>query len=218
MTTIRRAAPHILVALSLAIGAAGWMTARMLRQGELELRTAQALAATGELEQATIHARKAASYFVPNAPHVPAAYAQLISIAQLAEGRGDTQTALFAWNAVRTAAYSSRWISVPHQQEVAIADASIARLTSRQPVPYGANQDPDARQKKMLDLLSRKNYPRMPWVFALLGGFVAVSVGLLHIGWHGLNHPKANTLPRLRVGIALTAFGLVAWALALWNA
>lgn len=219
MSSARRIAAHALVFVGLVAGAGGLLTARVLQQGELELRSAEALAATGNLEEATVHARQSASWFVPGAPHVPAAYAQLIAIARLAEGRGDVKTALFAWHAVRTSALSSRWVLIPHKDELAIADASIARLSAKQPAPHGAaTQDPADIQQKMHALLARNDRPRLPWVFTMLGGFVALTAGLLHMGWTGLGDRKQLAFGPLRVGAILTTAGLIAWALALWNA
>ena len=219
MSPARRIAAHGLVLLGVVAGAGGLLTARVLQQGELELRSAEALAATGNLEEATVHARQSASWFVPGAPHVPAAYAQLIAIARLAEGRGDAKTALFAWHAVRTSALSTRWVLVPHKDELAIADASIARLSAKQPAPHGAaTRDPAEIQQKMHALLARNDRPRIPWVFTMLGGFVALTAGLLHMGWKGLGDRKHLAFGPLRVGAILTIAGLTAWALALWNA
>ncbi len=212
-------AAHASVLLGLMAGAGGLLTARVLQQGELELRSAEALAATGNLEEATVHARQSASWFVPGAPHVPAAYAQLIAIARLAEGRGDAKTALFAWHAVRTSALSTRWVIVPHKDELAIADASIARLSAKQPAPHGAaTRDPADIQQKMHALLARNDRPRIPWVFTMLGGFVALTAGLLHMGWKGLGDRDQVAFRQLRVGAILAIAGSIAWALALWNA
>jgi len=211
-----------MVLLGLIVGACGMLTARMIEQGEYELRSAEALAATGNLEDAVVHARQSASYFVPGAPHVPAAYAQLISIARTAEGRSDTNTALFAWHAVRTCALSTRWIVVPHQEELTIANVSIARLSAKQPITLGsATRDPAEIQQKMLTILARNDRPRMPWVFVLLGGFGTICAGLLHMDWKGLgagDDQERRSFKPMRTGAILAAAGLVAWALALWNA
>ena len=209
----------VVIALGLVAGAGGLLTARVVQQGERELRTAEALAASGNLEDAVVHARQSAQWFAPGAPHVPAAYAKMISIARLAEGRGDPKTALFAWQAVRTSALSTRWVLVPHEDELAVANASIARLAAKQPTPPGARvQDPADIQQKLHMLLARKDRPRLPWVATLLAGFAALSAGLVHIGWKGFAGEKGLELRRVRVGAIVAAVGLVAWVLALWNA
>lgn len=208
-----------MIALGLLAGAGGMLTARVLQQGERELRSAEALAASGNLEEAVIHARTSASWFVPGAPHVPAAYAKMISIARLAEGRGDPKTALFAWHAVRHAALSTRWVFVPHQDELAVANASIARLSAKQPPPTGARvQDPAEVQQQLHMLLARQDQPRLPWVITLLVGFLAFAVGLVHMGWTGYSDEGRFRPARLRLGAALSIVGVVAWILALWNA
>jgi hypothetical protein len=218
-STIRSLAAKGLIAFGLLAAAGGMLTARVLHQGELELRSADALAASGNLEEAVVHARKSASFFAPGAPHVPAAYARLIAVARLAEGRGDTQTALFAWQAVRTSALSTRWVVVPHKDELAVANASIARLSAKQPALHGsATQDPAEVQQKLHMLLARQDQPRMPWVFTLLAGFLALSVGFVHMGWKGFVDKDGFQPSRLRIGALLAAIGTAAWALSLWNA
>ena len=219
MSKTRRIIPNVIALLGIITGAFGLLTAKVLDQGELELKSAEALAATGNLEEAVVHARQSACWFVPGAPHVSAAYAKLVDIARLAEGRGDTKAALFAWHAVRTSALSTRWAVVSHKDELAVADASIARLSSTQPVSHGAVvRDPADIQNRIHAILARNDRPRMPWVFVLLGGFGALCGGLVHIGWKGFGDRTRKSLKSLRVGIVLSVIGLVAWALALWHA
>ncbi|MCL2823761.1 MAG: hypothetical protein FWD57_07205, partial [Polyangiaceae bacterium] len=201
MSWARRIIPNLLVGLGLLTAAGGILTARVLDQGERELKTAQALTKAGDLEQAIVHARQSAMWMVPGAPHVPAAYFELIELAKTAEGRGDTKTALFAWQSVRTSVLSTRWVVVPHKHELLLADASIARLSSTLPPTQGAAmRDPADIERKMQTMLSRNDRPRVPWVMVLLGGFVGLSVGFVHMGVkvqkvQGFGHLKA-----LRVG------------------
>ncbi len=212
-------AAKAVLAFGLLAAAGGLATARAVHQGERELRSAEALAATGKLREAVVHARQAAMWFVPGAPHVPAAYAKLVSIARLAEGRGDPDTALFAWHAVRTSALSTRWVFIPHDDELAIANASIARLSSKKaPPPAARVRDPGHIQQKMHALLARSDRPRIPWILTLLAGFLAMSAGLVHMGWKGLNGEHGFEPRRLKWGAAIALAGVVAWALALWNA
>ncbi len=209
----------VVVLLGLLAGAGGLLTARVVQEGERELRMAEALSATGKLEAAVVHARQSALWFAPGAPHVPAAYAKMISIARLAEGRGDIKTALFAWQAVRTSALSTRWVLVPHQDELAVANASIARLAAKTPAGGGAQtQDPGEVQQKLHMLLARKDRPRLPWVVTLLAGFASLCVGFIHLGWKGIPGEGGLQPKRLRFGAIAVVVGLVAWVLALWNA
>ncbi len=208
-----------LVLLGLIAAAFGMLSARVVQQGERELRSAEALAAIGKLEEAVLHARTSASWYLPGAPHVPVAYAKMIEIARLAEGRGDKNTALFAWRAVRWSAQSTRWIFIPHEDELAIANASIARLAAKQPTAPGARvRDPADIQQKLHMLLARQDHPRLPWIAVLLAGFVALASGLIHMGWKGYSDDGGLRPSRLRVGGILAAAGVIAWALALWNA
>jgi hypothetical protein len=209
----------VLFALGVLVAAFGLLTARVLREGERELRTAEALAAAGNLDEAIVHARRSASWYAPGAPHVPVAYAKLASIAQMAEGRGDAATALVAWRAVREAALSTRWIVVPHRDELAVANASIARLASKGNQPPGARvRDPDELQQQLHQMLAQERHPRAPWVVTLLAGFTAMTAGLVAMGLFGFTPKGEWNWKRMRVGAGAAVVGLVAWALALWNA
>ena len=215
----KRALQHTIVFLGLSLAAIGLLYAHILDQGEMELKSAEALANAGEFDEAIVHARQSASWFVPGAPHVASAYARLADIASICEGRGDTKTALFAWHAVRTATISSRWAEITHERELAVADASIARLSSKQPVALGAaDRDPEGIQRKLHEILSRNDRPRVPWIAALLGGFVCMIVGLVSTAWRGYSPGGKPVHLRQVPGLIIAAIGLLAWVLALWNA
>ena len=55
-------------------------------------------------------------------------------------------------------------------------------------------------------------------VFSLLAGFASLCVGFIHLGWKGIPREGDLQPSRLRFGAIAVAVGLVAWALALWNA
>src|SRR5262249_25311969 len=93
-----------LVGAAVLLGAAAF---RVVREGRPELAASEAAWAAGDLLAATVHARAAARAYVPFAPHVPLAYQRLRAVAQDCEARGDVESALFAWRAIRTAAIGS---------------------------------------------------------------------------------------------------------------
>ena len=214
-----RVAGRVLLALGVLVAVGGLLTARVLREGERELRTAEALASTGKLDEAVVHARRSASWYAPGAPHVAPAYAKLAAIAQTAEGRGNPATALAAWRAVREAALSSRWVVVPHRDELAVANASIARLAAKgQQPPGGRAQNAEELQQQLHQMLAQERHPRVPWVVTLLAGFTAMTAGLIAMGMFGFTPKGQWDWKRLRVGGGVALVGVVAWALALWNA
>lgn len=220
--TVRRW-PRIVarVALGLAIAAAlsSVLTIRALVEGQRELRASGILLASGDLEQAIVRARRSASWYVPGAAHVPAAYERLLGIARVAEGRSDTATALYAWRAVRSAALSSRWLTQPHRAELAMANASIARLSSVQPRPQGAPQRSSAQaEQDALAALSRNERPFTGWVIVMLAGFAMFAGGMTQVALRAVDDSGALALGRVRPGLIVAAAGALAWILALWRA
>ena len=207
----------LVVAVASAIVAL--MAARALREGQRELRASGALLASGDLEQAVVRARRAASWYVPGAPHVPQAYERMIGIARVSEGRADPKTALFAWQAVREASLSSRWIKTPHQRELAEANAAIARLSARRPQPQAALERSETeRERASYALLSRQELPYVGWAIVMIAGFALFSAGL---GWFSIRAvDEAGRLAwvRVRPALIVAGAGALAWVVALWRA
>jgi hypothetical protein len=215
----RRVAARGLLGVAALMAVFALLATRVLIEGERELRASEALIAVGELEQAVVRARRSAGWYLPGAPHVGAAYGRLLSIAQMAEGRGEPKTALLAWQAIRAAALSSRWVVVPHPSELMMANAQIARLAARQHRPPGSTDRTDADLERELELkLQREEHPRVPWIAALLCGFGLITGGLAYVGARGLERDGTLHRSRLRIGLCVTVAGALAWALALWQA
>src|SRR5439155_158466 len=72
-------------------------TFRVAEEGRAELAASDAAWAAGDALGAAVHARAAARAYVPFAPHVGEAYRRLRAVAHDCEGRGDVESALFAW-------------------------------------------------------------------------------------------------------------------------
>jgi hypothetical protein len=108
----------------------GAAVARVLFDGRSDLAASDAAWAAGDVIGATVHARAAARAYVPFAPHVGRAYLRLRTIAQSSEARGDVETAIFAWRAIRAAAIGSRSLFTSHDRQREVADAAIARLSA----------------------------------------------------------------------------------------
>jgi hypothetical protein len=215
---LSRVLARVLLVLCPAAGVGVLLTARALYEGERELRTAEALSSADKLEDAALHARAAAAWYLPGAPHVPAAYARLIAMARVAEGRGDPVTALYVWRSVRAAALSSRWARIPHGEELALANASIARLAAQQPQPqYARIQDPGELQQQQHVALAQHLGPRLPWVITMLLGCCAMCVGMVYTGRQSFNAKNDRfEAKRLWPGAVVASAGLLAWAAALY--
>jgi hypothetical protein len=117
---------------------------------------------------------------------------------------------------VRTAAIESRWLLAARSAELAQANREIARLRAT-----GEHRaaEPDASiAAAELASLSRPHHPRAPWVVALVAAFLLATVGLL--AWARAAADVAGRLRwgRGRVGLLLTAAGVLLWLLAAWRA
>jgi hypothetical protein len=215
--------PRIVARISLGVAivcaAAAMLTMHALVEGQRELRASGTSLTAGDLEQAVTRARRAASWYVPGAAHVPSAYERLMGIARVAEGRSDVRTALFAWQAVRSAALSTRWITVPHASELAIANASIARLSAKMPRPQGAAERTDIEMERdAIARLARQEHPLVPWVIVLLAGFGMITGGLAQFGLRAIDLDGTLAWKRVRPGLVVAAVGAIAWIVSLWQA
>ena len=176
---------------------------RVMQEGRSELAGSDRALAEGDARGATSHARAAARAWVPFAPHVTAASARLRTIARDAEGRGETESALFAWRAIRSAAVSSRSFLSFHERQRQAADAAIARLEAAgprasRPASSAAPESDDAP-------------PRFVWGLVLVIGAVLWVVAAV----------RASTTPWIghwppRITLALAAGGLAFSWLALF--
>jgi len=203
-----------LVAL-VVVGLAVW-TARVVVSGEAELRASDAALDRGEVEDAVVHARRAASLYAPGAPHVTDAYRRLVALALAAEAHHRRDTALFAWRSVRQAALDSRWLLTPHASDKGHAEEEIARLSA---LGVHENAEPDRLiEARQLSLLRHDERPRTGWIVVLLLGVAAMAIGATRA-----TRSASGTAGRLdwtaakRDGLLALA-GLVAWLFAWWLA
>jgi hypothetical protein len=206
----------VLGALGLLIGA---VTARVVWSGEAEIAASTAALKRGEAQEAVVRARRAAGWYAPGAPHVRVAYERLVALATAAEGQGDRELALLAWRGVRTAALETRWLVVPHVEDLDRANRAIARIEAAAPRPPGTRTEPPQRiEEKQLAALLRDEAPRTPWVVALLAAFVAWAGGAV---WALRRATAARTgldMRGARAGLLVALAGVVVWVLALWRA
>ena len=209
-------AAKVLIVVGVILGA---VSARVVYSGEREIALSTAGLRAGDPHEAALHARRAAGFYAPGAPHVRVAYERLIALAVKAEQVGDVATALYAWEAVRSAALETRWIVTPHADDLARANASIARIQAAQERPLGTRTEPTAViERAALEALSRDEAPRVPWVITLLIGLSSWVIGATWIVRRGVT-PTGNVLwDRVRLPAAITIAGVIAWLLAIWQA
>jgi hypothetical protein len=210
----------------LFVGAA---TLRVVSAGEREIAASTAALRAGDAHGAAEHARRAAGWYAPGAPHVRVAYERLIALGTTAEGLGERELALFAWRGVRTAALETRWLVTPHEDDLHRADQAIARLSAAAPRPPGTRNEPPAViERQQLEALARDEAPRTGWVVVLVGAALAWGLGA---SWAVRRAVPARSLAgsaesgatpiawrRAAPGLAVTAAGVVLWLLAIWRA
>jgi hypothetical protein len=195
------------------------VSVRVVVAGEREIALSTAALRAGDPHDAALHARRAAGSYAPGAPHVRVAYERLLALAAKAEGVGDRETALFAWRGVRTAALETRWVVTPHQDDLERANAAIARLEAAQARPPGTRTDPAATiERAELAALTLDEAPHVPWVIALVAGFLAWTLGAAFVVRRGVTSTGQLVWQNTRTPLAIAAAGVVVWLLAIWRA
>lgn len=185
------------------------LTGRMIVEGEAELRSSDAAFDRGDLPEATLHARRAATLYAPGAPHVGAAFARLRAIALGAESLGDVSMARRAWGAVRGAALEIRHVNAPYASELALANENLARLTAASP---GGDRQAAAK------VLARDDAPRAEWVLVLALGFLLFASGLVLAARRGISPTGEISRKVLATAGVLALFGVAFWTLAVYRA
>jgi hypothetical protein len=194
-------------------------TARVIVAGEREIALSTAALRASDPHAAALHARRAAGWYAPGAPHVRVAYERLIALATAAEGLGDRETALFAWNGVRTAAIETQWLLTPHEEDLTRANQAIARISAAIPGPISARNDPpQVIERKHFETLARDEAPRTAWIAALVLAFVLWTGGAAWTSRRALT-PSGRLLgSKALPGLAALALGIGVWLLAFWRA
>lgn len=201
----------------------GTVTARVVISGEREIAGSTHALRRGDAQAATVHARRAAGWYAPGAPHVRVAYDRLRALARAAEEHRRFDIALLAWRGIRTASLESRWIAAPYRTDLELANEQIARLMAATPSAPAAPLEPDpAFLAEQLELLSRDESPRLPWVLALIGSFLVGSIGMVvwarETGRGMRRRTKGSGWTRVRWGAGAAAVGFVVWLLSVWRA
>jgi len=202
---LRRAA--LLSLLGVLVLAA--LTARMIVEGEAELKSSDAAFDRGDLPEAILHARRAATFYAPGAPHVVAAFERLRAIALGAEGAGDAAMARRAWGAVRSAAIEVRHVLSPFEPELGVANENLARLNAA-----AAGTDRQTAMKP----LARDDAPRAPWVLVLGLGFGLFSASLVVAARRGIAPTGEISRKALFLAGLLALFGVAFWTFAVYRA
>jgi hypothetical protein len=121
---------------------------------------------------AIVHYRRAARWYAPFSPYHVRALQQLAQLGQEAEQRGETEQALAAYRAVRSAILATRSLYVPERTRLEAANQRIASLMAIQPAPgIDAGKTRDQLRAEHLALLVPIPGPNVFWSCVVLLGF-----------------------------------------------
>lgn len=213
---LRRGTLVLLAVVAIAAAA----TLRVVWAGERELKKSTEALQSGDADGAIDHARAAALWYAPGAPHVRVAYQRLIAIAKEAEERRLWDTALYAYRAVLTASNGSRWLTTPHAADADEAAKAIARIeakTSERPAAV-ASDPPEMLERDQLVELSQEVGPSALYRAVLVGAFLAILVGLGVFVRYGLDETGRMHWGRGAPALLVVGAGLVGYCVALYLA
>jgi hypothetical protein len=193
----------LLVMLGSAAMRVGW-------EGRAELAASDTAWSAGDASEATVHARRAASAFVPGASYVPRAYRKLREIAEQSEARGDSEAALFAWRAIRGAAIGSRSWLTTHEAERASADAAISRISAAR-ASSGRSTEAPEKSRAYRALLSAETGPSSGFGILLMAGAGFWAAGGVRLSRRGFDVEGRLQKSEARIAAVLAAAGLIAW-------
>ncbi len=195
------------------------LTFRVLFAGEREIARSTAALEAGDPMLAIDHARQAATWYAPGAPHVRVAYGRLLALGREAENRKSRDTALLAYRAIVTASTSTTWLVVPHEADAAEARAAIARLESTAPRPIAtATQPPAEVERELAAALARSPGPSRIWSVVLAASFVALAAGIAIVLRRAIDETGRLHRGAAALGAAIGFAGLAGYAFALWLA
>jgi hypothetical protein len=169
---------------------------REVSVGRTEVAAAEASAARSEWPEAISHARAAAEARVPGSPWPDRGKVRLEAMGHDAEARGDDETALLAYGALRTAAIATRApfaTSVSTDRWRLAAEGGLARVAARQTVAGNPSSSPESMLNDLRDLEAPA-----AWKLALLAAAsLAVIVAAARLVWRGDGARGAQTIALL---------------------
>jgi len=181
---------------------------RVVIEGRNALADGDDARATGRMAEAIRAYETAARWYLPLAPHVDEAYADLRALAE----SKDPAVSLAAWRSIRAAARATRSLWTPHAGDLAAADAAIA--TASAAIPQAATAAPAWHRER----LARDPRASIGALALAAAGIVLWLGGAVILVRRGLD--AAGALVRraaVASGVAIV-LGVACWAVGLYNA
>jgi hypothetical protein len=202
---------------AVVVAVLGALAIRVVIEGRNALADGDAWMLRGKTGEAIRAYESAARWYLPLAPHVDEAYDKLRHLAEPSfdaapAGGPDPAVQLAAWRAIRSAARATRSFYQPHAEDLAAADAAIAKISAG--VPQGGGGDIAWHQER----LARESRPSTGMA-ALAGlGILLWIGGAIALVRRGID-PGGRLVKRAAgvAGIILTV-GVGCWAVGLYNA
>jgi hypothetical protein len=203
---------RVALALGVAVLCSCVLLTRLVTGGERAMQDSDEAFDAGEVALAAQHARRAATSYVPGAPHVSLAYERLRAVAVGAEAAGKPQIARSAWGAMRAAAIETRHLYTPAAAELAEADEHLLRLAAAEI----GNAEAAAPERATPPRRPREIHGSSAWALVLFGSMLALAFGAALTTGRG-GGARGRFTGRAAWGLAVSAAGAVAWVCAVWS-
>lgn len=206
---------RIIIVAAIVLAGLGVVAIRVVIEGRAALATGDDWMTRGKPVEAIRAFEASARWYLPLAPHVDEAYARLRALTKSEE----PGVALAACRAIRGAARATRTLWTPHGDDLAAADAAIAKLAAQDPAGAPVEGDsPAAReawQKTRLTRDARAGVGAL--VLAALGILLWVG-GAIVLARRGVTVSGEVARRPALTGAAAIVVGLVCWFAGLYNA
>jgi hypothetical protein len=209
--SLRRIVSRLLWSLAALLLFGAVASARVVMDGEREIAASDAAFDANDLYGTIEHARRAASAYLPGAPHVERGYARLLAVARGAEATGRPELAMLAYQAQRAAVLESASAVQPFSARLEAANRNLARLASVKAAPEA--ERPEAAQR-LFRAAQSEGAGRAPWGALLAVSLLVAALGVAWFARAALRGSGRIEWLRGRWGILTFVLGAAMWALA----
>lgn len=189
-------------------------TARAHWDGQRELAASDAAFDANDLRGAIEHARRAASAYVPGAPHVEHGYARLRAVARGAEATGRPELAMLAYQAQRAAVLESASLWQPFPGRLEEANRNLSRLAAAKTAAEGEHAE---TARRLFQQAQAEGGAHGGLGALLAAGLFVAAAGLAGFAGRALLPEGRIDWVRGRWGVAAFVAGVALWAAAAFH-